>query len=171
MLKTISIQFLLVYSSIGWLLKNKALDGPLLVIDTNKERFLYYLIQGFGALINLGEQSRLPKSCDIILELWKELAYVDWIKVQPSTDIYKTSHSSITNLLLLWIIVWFLSEERLETISHVVLEKIKPKTACPTSNEEILLATLPILWICRKLNERDFYPPSIRRNIVLFLII
>lgn len=69
MLKTISIQFLLVYSSIGWLLKNKALDGPILVIDTNKERFLYYLIQGFGALINLGEQSRLPKSCDIILEL------------------------------------------------------------------------------------------------------
>lgn len=61
MLKTISIQFLLVYSSIGWLLKNKAL--------ANKERFLYYLIQGFGALINLGEQSRLPKSCDIILVL------------------------------------------------------------------------------------------------------
>lgn len=53
MLKTISIQFLLVYSSIGWLLKNKALDGPILVIDPNKERFLYYLIQGFGALINL----------------------------------------------------------------------------------------------------------------------
>lgn len=145
MLKTISIQFLLVYSSIGWLLKNKALDGPLLVIDTNKERFLYYLIQGFGALINLGEQSRLPKSCDIILELWKELAYVDWIKVQPSTDIYKTSllihHKSSPFMNYCVVFVWG------ETIDHqpCCFRKNKPKTACPTSNEEILLATLPIL--------------------------